>query len=281
MAASQPPGPAGRARWRSASRPRIRPRRLRAAAPRGRVESRDRRSALRRRLGAGGRSTASLLALTNSGSVIRFPKPGSPATALIHDLADGPGIGRFKRNRDSEALARDPAGRGWWVAFEKRHQLWLYDPDFRRVLRGSTSAATAGARNSRHRGDDRRRRGLMLFPEAGHEWLEPRAAPAPDNRLTSRFGHISDAVPIARRPAAAGRRARPPWLGSPSAWSSVERAGRDSSGFVRSPGSARRARQCRGDRRRAARGGTRLWLMTDNNFRPRAPTYWSRSMRWP
>ena len=47
---------------------------------------------------------------------------------------DGPGSGRFKRNRDSEALVRDSLGRGWWVAFENRHQLWLFDPSFGRAL---------------------------------------------------------------------------------------------------------------------------------------------------
>lgn len=76
-----------------------------------------------------------LLAVTDSGVVVRLPKPGAGSSAEIRDLPDGPGDPRFKRNRDGEALAADPAGRGWWVAFENRHSLWLYDRGFRRALR--------------------------------------------------------------------------------------------------------------------------------------------------
>ena len=48
-----------------------------------------------------------LLALTDSGTVIRFPRPGDGGKAFIRDLPAGPGIPQFKVNRDSEALARD------------------------------------------------------------------------------------------------------------------------------------------------------------------------------
>lgn len=78
---------------------------------------------------------ASLVAVTDSGVIVRLPRPGKGGAAELRDLPDGPGSPRFKRNRDSEAITADPAGRGWWVAFENRHSLWLYDSGFRRALR--------------------------------------------------------------------------------------------------------------------------------------------------
>lgn len=76
-----------------------------------------------------------LVALTDTGTVIRFAKPAEArARAEVRDLPAGPGDPRFKWNRDSEAIAADPAGRGWWVAFENRNSLWLYDADFARAL---------------------------------------------------------------------------------------------------------------------------------------------------
>jgi len=78
---------------------------------------------------------AELLAITDSGVVIRFPKPGAAsATAQLREVPAGSGDRAFKLNRDSEALVRDPAGRGWWVAYENSNRLWLYDSAFRRAL---------------------------------------------------------------------------------------------------------------------------------------------------
>ncbi|MBA3834362.1 MAG: esterase-like activity of phytase family protein [Sphingomonas sp.] len=77
-----------------------------------------------------------LVALTDLGIVVRFAKPGaSVVQAQIRELPGGPGDARFKRYRDSEALQRDPAGRGWWVAFENEDELWLYDAMFTRPVR--------------------------------------------------------------------------------------------------------------------------------------------------
>jgi len=89
----------------------------------------------------GGISAAALdgpdiVAITDFGVMIRFPRPaGATVTARIRGLAEGPASGAFKKNRDSEAVARDPFGRGWWVAFEHANQLWLYDRQFARALR--------------------------------------------------------------------------------------------------------------------------------------------------
>ena len=75
------------------------------------------------------------VALSDSGVVVRFPKPRQQAArAVIGELPGGPGAPGFKVDRDSEALVRDPLGRGWWVAFETSNELWLYDKDFLRAL---------------------------------------------------------------------------------------------------------------------------------------------------
>ena len=109
-----------------------------------------------------------LLALTDSGVVARFAPPiaGAPLRIALHDLPDGPGHPLRKSSRDSESLLPDPAGRGWWVAFENRHSLWLFDRGFRRVLaqrrlkvdwpvnRGGEALAWGGA-------------GPMVLPENG------------------------------------------------------------------------------------------------------------------
>lgn len=77
----------------------------------------------------------SFVAVSDFGVAVRFPRPGSAAPlARFADLPSGPGSVTRKAWRDSEAIAADPAGRGWWVAFETIHQLRLFDRDFRRTL---------------------------------------------------------------------------------------------------------------------------------------------------
>ena len=74
------------------------------------------------------------LALSDSGVTFRFGLPGGDPTVSIADVPDGPGPATQKENRDSESLARDRAGRGWWVGYETTNQIWLYDHDFKRTL---------------------------------------------------------------------------------------------------------------------------------------------------
>ena len=85
------------------------------------------------------------VALTDSGVVIRLPKPGSGTSAVFMDLPAGPGRKSYKAGNDSESLARDHGGRGWWVGFENRHSAFLFDPGFTRVLARSASPALIGA----------------------------------------------------------------------------------------------------------------------------------------
>lgn len=109
-----------------------------------------------------------LVALTDSGVVIRFGKPPRRlAPARVDELPGGPGDGRLKRNRDSEAIARDPLGRGWWVAFENRDELWLYDPQFERALMRLAIPSRRLATNRGVEGLAPVGNGLLLVPEDG------------------------------------------------------------------------------------------------------------------
>jgi len=71
------------------------------------------------------------IAVSDLGAVLRFDPPSNDRPQIaISDLVEGPGpVGR-KTSRDAESLVRDPRGRGWWVGYEHRHSLWLYDDGF-------------------------------------------------------------------------------------------------------------------------------------------------------
>jgi hypothetical protein len=72
-----------------------------------------------------------LLAVSDRGAAIRFDPPSAPRpSATLMDLGEGPGPADKKWSRDAESIARDPEGRGWWVGYEQRHSLWLYEDNF-------------------------------------------------------------------------------------------------------------------------------------------------------
>ena len=212
-----------------------------------------------------------LLALTDSGTQLSLPKPGRHGPAIVRDLPDGPGSAAFKRNRDSEALARDPGGRGWWVAFEQSHQLWLYDADFRRVLgrielgrhrwrsnKGIEAMVPAGA-------------GLLLFPEGGEEELAVGSGPVDARRLENPFGRLSDAAGMPDgRTLLVGRRLRMGGFENRLLIRRVTERGIVMSQFASL--AMRRRDNVEAIAAQPHAGGTRLWLMTDNDFRPRGPT---------
>ena len=140
---------------------------------------------------------AELLTITDSGVLARFPKPPTArATARIRELPGGPGDPRFKRNRDAEALLRNPAGRGWWVAFENRNELWLYDDRFSRPLsriafgrerwplnKGIEALAQAGTE-------------ILAFPEQGRTAVRFRGSSAQSVPIDFPRGRISDAAQL-------------------------------------------------------------------------------------
>ena len=72
------------------------------------------------------------IAVSDLGAAVRFDPPSADRPRVwISDFTEGPGpVGR-KTSRDAESLLRDPRGRGWWIGYEQRHSLWLYDDGFR------------------------------------------------------------------------------------------------------------------------------------------------------
>jgi hypothetical protein len=210
-----------------------------------------------------------LVALTDSGIVIRMPKPGAPeAVAQVTELPGGPGDRAFKKNRDSEAITRDPAGLGWWVSFETRNELWLYDRTFSTALRRLAIPAAGLSVNKGIEGMATQGRDLLLLPEkggrllklAGNRWAQvPLDYPAERSSELAALGDRSLLL-VERRPIVFGfanalarldrcatgyclawRKQLPVGL-----WDNVE-------ALAVEP---------------LASGATRLWLMTDDDTRP-------------
>jgi len=210
------------------------------------------------------------LALSDSGVVARFPRPGSvrPVIAL-DELPDGPGNPGFKYNRDSEALAADPAGRGWWVAFENRDALWLYDPKFDRVLERRRIDHEGLGRNRGVEAMVAEGDGLLLFPERGGVALSAGGRRLPIRGVS---GWISDAVVLPDGRLLVANRT-PTGIGLSNRLAVLER---DRIGFHlraewpipvgRLDNIEALAVEARPD------GALRLWMMTDNNLQQRRPT---------
>ena len=207
-----------------------------------------------------------LLALTDSGVLIRFRPPSERAE--IGELPDGPGSGRFKRNRDAEALVRDPAGRGWWVAFENRHELWLYDLGFRRALQRIPLGMRGWRANRGIEGAAEEGASLLLVHEKGDSLLRVTGSRARSIAIADARGRISDVAPLgAGQYLAVERRLTP--FGFRNALAILDKSG---SGYR----FGRRIALPLGPLEnveaiaieRLANGKRRLWLMTDDNFQP-------------
>ena len=209
------------------------------------------------------------VALTDSGVVIRLPRPGAGrAMARFRDLPAGPGGAEFKAGRDSEALANDADGRGWWVAFENRHSLWLFDRDFMRGERRIGLGQLGWLANKGAEGMLSSAGGLLLLPEAGDELVRVGANGIERIALANAYGRLADVttlldgriVVLARTFSPAGFNARLLLLkGKTLVPIATLRLGR-----LENP-EAIAAEALPG-------GATRLWVMTDNDFRRRVPT---------
>ena len=212
---------------------------------------------------------AGFLALTDSGVVIRLPRPGrGRQVAIFRDLPSGPGPARYKAGRDSEALARDSAGGGWWVAFENRHAAWLFDRDFSRVERriglgGLGWRANKGAEGALSTGG-----GLTLFPEGGDEMVRVGTGGIARIALTNPYGRLADVTELPD-----GRMLLLARSFSPAGFSAqlllIE-------GTKLTPLARLRLGRLDNPEAIAAEalpgGITRLWVMTDNDYRRRVPT---------
>lgn len=208
------------------------------------------------------------LALTDSGVLIRFSPPGRRGPTRIGELPDGPGSGGFKRNRDSEALLRDPAGRGWRVAFENHHELWLYDQDFRRALQRIALGKRGWRANRGVEGIAADGDSLLLFPEPGQSLLRVTGFRARAMSIANARGRISDVTALSGGQYIAVERRLTP-LGFRNALVTLEKVG---SGYrfgrrialPLSPLDNVEAITVE----RLAHDKRRLWLMTDDNFQP-------------
>lgn len=208
-----------------------------------------------------------LLGVSDSGVVIRFAKPRAlTGGALIGELPDGPADPGFKENRDSEALVADPMGRGWWVAFENRNQLWLYDSAFGRALGRIAFAQKRWPRNRGIEGAAASGDTLLLFPEDGDAVIEVRGKSSRTVPIGNPVGRIADA---ARLPSSEllviNRRLTP--LGFSCSLAVLER---NAAGYRYSHrialGVSRLDNVEALAPERLPGGGIRLWLMTDDNL---------------
>ena len=198
-----------------------------------------------------------LVALSDSGVVMHFAPPddGGRLQIALHDLPEGPGSALRKSGRDSESLLADPRSLGWWVGFENRHSLWLFDSNFTRVLAKQSIDVDWPA----NRGGEALvagPSGVMLLPEgggpvAGGTMIAP-AWSADATRLGD--GRL---VLLIRRPSLTGFDNQL-WIaagaGKPARRIALDLGVLDNMEGVAAvplPG-----------------GGTRLWIVSDDNFRP-------------
>jgi hypothetical protein len=207
-----------------------------------------------------------LLVLTDSGVVVSLPRPGGGARALLHDLPDGPGSPHERRWRDSEALLHDSSG-SWWVAFENRHSLWRYDRNFARV----EAAAALDRRNwALNKGvealvaDGPGR--LLLLPESGSELLHLGPRGLARTQLKGAQGEIADAARLPDgRVLVLVRQAGVTGLVNHLGELSRDRGGGRVQLLWRIPVGALTNMEGLAAERLAG-GGTRLWLISDNDF---------------
>lgn len=213
---------------------------------------------------------ARFIAVTDSGVVLRFARPaGARGRARLwsDELPGGPGNPRLKLNRDSEALALDPLGRGWWVGFENRNQLWLYDRGFAGVLARVELGKARWPRNLGIEGMVATPRGILAFPEAGDAILLWDGRSAVSLPLERPFGRIADAVRLPGGGVAVVHRRLTP-RGFRNAITLLDPL--PGGGFTTGRSFPLRAGALDNIEaiaaERLADGRTRLWLMTDDNY---------------
>ena len=212
------------------------------------------------------------VALSDSGSVLRFGRPGDvPLRVSISSLPGGPGPANRKIGRDSESLARAVDGGGWWVGFEQIHAAFRFDSSLSRVLErvdlGAGWRDNKGVEAMAAPGDGR----LLMFPEAGDTMVELHGGRLRESPLRG-AGAISDAALLPDGRAVVLLRSVTP-LGLSNALAIVEHDGR---GYRLSrPLQLPIGAFDNGEALAVEplpEGAVRLWLMTDNDFRPSVRT---------
>jgi hypothetical protein len=210
-----------------------------------------------------------MLALTDSGVLIRFSAPGQPpGPARIGELPGGPGSPGLKRHRDSEALLRDPGGRGWWVAFENRDELWLYDARLEHGLERIHLGEHGWGPNRGVEGLFADGESLMLVPERGDRLFRVTGRRARMMPIANARGRISDVATIGRGEFLAIERRLTP-LGFRNALVSLGKVGSSYrfGGRIELPLDPLDNVEALAIER-LPNGASRLWLMTDDNLQP-------------
>ena len=181
-----------------------------------------------------------LLGLTDGGMLVWLPFPPTSGPGLIRPLPAVAGNPRTKLGRDSEAIA--PGAGGWWVAFEQRHQLIRYSRDF----------GAAVGRIPLHHPAFRPNRGVEAIAVAGHVVAYPETSGVSDAAVT-RDGRV---VLLKRRFGPLGFRSRISDLREGDVTLPLGPLD-NPEGLAAQP---------------LAGGGTRLWVITDNDQRRWLPT---------
>jgi hypothetical protein len=207
-----------------------------------------------------------LVALSDSGVLIRFAKPGrGDARAWINELPGGPGDPAYKISRDSEALAETADRQGWWVGFEYRNELWRFDRRFTRATQRVRFGARRWSRNSGIEAAVVEGRSVLLLPEPGTTVVRVSSKGQQNLPIQNPAGRISD---VARLPGGGllvlNRRVTR--RGFVNSLAALERSGagyRYGKRVRLGLGPLDNAEALAAERTSA---GTRLWIMTDNNF---------------
>jgi hypothetical protein len=207
-----------------------------------------------------------LIAISDSGVIVRMPRPGQASIASLAELPGGPGQPQWKANRDSESLLRDPAGRGWWVGFEQQHGLWLFDAGFSRPLAHRDFPVRSfwgnwGAEGVVAAGQD-----LLALVESGPQLVRLAANGSIRRAALKGQGRPADAVRLADgRVLVIARAITPRGIRSSLAWLERSADGYRMRSWARLP--LGQLDNVEGVAAEVLPGGaTRLWLVTDNDF---------------
>jgi hypothetical protein len=212
-----------------------------------------------------------LVAIGDTGVVVRLPKVIRPGMqAAVRELPAGPGDPRAKINRDSEAVLSDPDGRGWWVAFERNNQLWLYDHRFSRALGAIAIPDRRLGRNSGIEGLAASQGAILAFPESGRGPLRLSGGRWREGRRDRR-APVADAAAIGERHFMLVER-RITLRGFSNALVLVEANGDLLRTLWRKRLPVSWRDNVEGIAAERTPAGYRLWLATDNNFHRRMRT---------
>jgi hypothetical protein len=212
------------------------------------------------------------LAVSDRGTVVAFDRPGFARPMVrLSDLRQGPGPSGKKWARDAESIVGDPEGRGWWVGFEQRHSIWLYDRQLRHALASIALPNLNWSDNGGAEGlavfDGR----LVVFGENGRDAISINRTGPQQQKVNAR-AEIADAAKapdgsiwvLLRQPGISGiaqsiaplRQDRDGWTIGP-VWALPKGLIDNFEGMLI---------EQQGD------GGWRFWLISDNDFRSVART---------